>query len=68
MVARGGPGGTPIDLAPVPANLVQKTYKATGDLTLRGKTKSVTFDLTADAPTQDDVDAATGRIVRRSGD
>ncbi len=37
----------PIDLAPVPADLVQKTYTATGDLTLHGKTKSVTFDLTA---------------------
>lgn len=38
---------SPIALAPVPANGVQKTYKATGDLTLHGTTKSVTFDLTA---------------------
>jgi polyisoprenoid-binding protein YceI len=37
----------PIVLASVPANGVQVTVKATGDLTLRGKTKSVTFDIVA---------------------
>ena len=38
---------TPIDLGSVPANGQQVTVKATGDLTLRGKTKSVTFDIVA---------------------
>jgi polyisoprenoid-binding protein YceI len=38
---------SPIDLGTVPANLKQVTVKATGDLTLRGKTQSVTFDIIA---------------------
>jgi polyisoprenoid-binding protein YceI len=37
----------PIELGSVPANGVQVTEKATGDLTLRGTTKSVTFDIIA---------------------
>ena len=37
----------PIELGSVPANGEQVTVKATGDLTLRGKTKSVTFDIIA---------------------
>lgn len=37
----------PITLASIPADLVEVKTKATGDLTLRGQTKSVTFDLTA---------------------
>lgn len=38
---------SPIDLGTVPANLKQVTVKATGDLTLRGKTQPVTFDIVA---------------------
>jgi polyisoprenoid-binding protein YceI len=38
---------SPIDLGTIPANLKQVTVKATGDLTLRGKTQSVTFDIVA---------------------
>ena len=38
---------SPIVLDRVPANGVQVTTKATGDLTLRGKTKAVTFDIVA---------------------
>jgi polyisoprenoid-binding protein YceI len=38
---------TPIDLGSVPANGERVTVKATGDLTLRGKTKPVTFDVIA---------------------
>jgi polyisoprenoid-binding protein YceI len=38
---------SPITLASIPADLVEVKAKATGDLTLRGVTKSVTFDLTA---------------------
>jgi polyisoprenoid-binding protein YceI len=38
---------SPIDLGSVPANGKQVTEKATGDLTLRGKTQSVTFDIVA---------------------
>jgi polyisoprenoid-binding protein YceI len=37
----------PIELAQIPQNLVKITEKATGDLTLRGKTRSVTFDVVA---------------------
>ncbi|MGZ4801952.1 MAG: YceI family protein [Acidimicrobiia bacterium] len=37
----------PIELGSVPANGKQVTVEATGDLTLRGKTKSVTFDIVA---------------------
>ncbi len=37
----------PIQLSSVPANGVQVTAQATGDLTLHGVTKSVTFPLTA---------------------
>jgi polyisoprenoid-binding protein YceI len=36
----------PIVLASIPAEGVQGTTKATGELTLRGTTKTVTFDLT----------------------
>jgi polyisoprenoid-binding protein YceI len=36
----------PIELASIPAEGVQGTTKATGELTLRGTTKTVTFDLT----------------------
>jgi polyisoprenoid-binding protein YceI len=38
---------SPIDLGAVPPNGKQVTVKATGDLTLRGKTRSVTFDIVA---------------------
>jgi polyisoprenoid-binding protein YceI len=38
---------SPITLASIPADLVQVKEKATGDLTLHGVTKSVTFDVTA---------------------
>lgn len=38
---------SPITLASIPADLVQVKAKATGDLTLHGVTKSVTFDVTA---------------------
>jgi polyisoprenoid-binding protein YceI len=38
---------SPITLASIPADLVTVKAKATGDLTLRGVTKSVTFDVTA---------------------
>jgi polyisoprenoid-binding protein YceI len=37
----------PITLASLPANREEVTVKATGDLTLKGKTNAVTFDLTA---------------------
>jgi polyisoprenoid-binding protein YceI len=37
----------PIALSNIPQNLVKITEKATGDLTLRGKTRSVTFDVVA---------------------
>ncbi len=38
---------TPIELGSVPADGEEVTHTVTGDLTLRGVTKSVTFDLTA---------------------
>ncbi len=38
---------TPIDFGGIPADGASITAKATGDLTLHGTTKSVTFDLTA---------------------
>ncbi len=38
---------TPIDLGSVPADLVEITSEATGDLTLRGTTEAVTFELKA---------------------
>jgi polyisoprenoid-binding protein YceI len=38
---------SPIELASIPQNLVEVTEKATGDLTLRGKTRPVTFDVIA---------------------
>ena len=38
----------PIDLGSLPADGTTATYKATGDLTLRGVTKSVTVTLTAE--------------------
>jgi polyisoprenoid-binding protein YceI len=37
----------PVDLGAVPADGVEATYTVTGDLTLRGVTRSVTFELTA---------------------
>lgn len=37
----------PIDLGSIPAAGVQKTFQATGELTLHGVTKTVTFKLTA---------------------
>jgi polyisoprenoid-binding protein YceI len=36
-----------IDLGSIPAEGVQKTYQATGELTLHGVTKTVVFDVTA---------------------
>src|SRR6478672_6892087 len=38
---------SPIALTAIPQDLVKVTEKATGDLTLRGKTRSVTFDVVA---------------------
>ncbi|MEA2235185.1 MAG: hypothetical protein QOD83_5001 [Solirubrobacteraceae bacterium] len=38
---------SPLAISTVPADKVELTFKATGDLALRGTTKSVTFDLTA---------------------
>jgi polyisoprenoid-binding protein YceI len=38
---------SPIDLGSIPANGKQVTVKATGDLTLHGKTNPVTFDIVA---------------------
>jgi polyisoprenoid-binding protein YceI len=38
---------SPIDIGSIPADQQQISVKATGDLTLHGVTKSVTFDLTA---------------------
>ena len=38
---------TPIDLTAIPDNLVQVTVKATGNLTLHGTTKTVSFDVIA---------------------
>ncbi len=38
---------TPINLAPVPANGVKKSYSAAGKLTLHGTTKTVTIPITA---------------------
>jgi polyisoprenoid-binding protein YceI len=39
---------SPISLSPLPAEGVIKTYSATGQLTLHGHTRSVTFPLTAE--------------------
>ncbi len=39
---------SPIDLAPLPATGVSKSYTATGKLTLHGATRTVTFTLTAE--------------------
>ena len=39
---------SPIDLAPVPAVGVIKSYTAHGNLTLHGTTRAVTFTLTAE--------------------
>jgi polyisoprenoid-binding protein YceI len=39
---------SPIDLAPLPATGVIKSYTATGKLTLHGTTRTVTFTLTAE--------------------
>jgi polyisoprenoid-binding protein YceI len=38
---------SPIALPSIPQDLVKITERATGDLTLRGKTRSVTFDVVA---------------------
>jgi polyisoprenoid-binding protein YceI len=38
---------SPIELGALPADQTQSTYKATGDFTIHGVTKPVTFDLTA---------------------
>ena len=38
---------SPIELSSIPENLVEVTEKATGDLTLRGKTRPVTFNVIA---------------------
>jgi polyisoprenoid-binding protein YceI len=42
---------SPIDLAPLPATGVVKSYTATGKLTLHGTTRTVTFTLTAERGT-----------------
>ncbi len=44
---------TPIDLAPLPAAGVIKSYTAHGKLTLHGATRAVTFTLTAERGTKD---------------
>lgn len=44
----------PIDLAPLPAAGVIKSYTATGKLTLHGATRTVTFTLTAERSTAKD--------------
>jgi polyisoprenoid-binding protein YceI len=45
---------SPIDLAPLPAAGVIKSYTATGKLTLHGATRTVTFTLTAERSTAKD--------------
>jgi polyisoprenoid-binding protein YceI len=45
---------SPIDLAPLPATGVIKSYAATGKLTLHGATRTVTFTLTAERRTAKD--------------
>ena len=45
---------SPIDLAPLPATGVIKSYTATGKLTLHGATRTVTFTLTAERRTAKD--------------
>jgi polyisoprenoid-binding protein YceI len=45
---------SPIDLAPLPATGVIKSYTATGKLTLHGVTRTVTFTLTAERGTAKD--------------
>jgi len=45
---------SPIDLAPLPATGVIKSYTATGKLTLHGATRTVTFTLTAERSTAKD--------------
>jgi polyisoprenoid-binding protein YceI len=45
---------SPIDLAPLPATGVIKSYTATGKLTLHGATRTVTFTLTAERGTAKD--------------
>jgi polyisoprenoid-binding protein YceI len=44
---------SPIDLAPLPAVGVIKSYTATGKLTLHGATRTVTFSLTAERTAKD---------------
>ena len=48
----------PIDLGAIPANGVQRTFRATGTLTLHGVTKTVTFTLTSQY---------TGSVVQVAG-
>jgi len=48
----------PIDLGAIPANGVQRTFRATGTLTLHGVTKTVTFTLTGQY---------TGSVVQVAG-
>jgi polyisoprenoid-binding protein YceI len=48
----------PIELGSIPAAGEQRTFRATGDLTLHGVTKSVTFELTGQL---------TGSIVQVAG-
>jgi polyisoprenoid-binding protein YceI len=48
----------PIELGSIPAEGEQRTFSATGDLTLHGVTKSVTFELTGQL---------TGSIVQVAG-
>ncbi len=50
---------TPIALAPVPADGAQKTYNATGKLTLHGTTQTITFPLNA---------RRTGNVIAVQGD
>ena len=45
---------SPIDLAPLPASGVIKSYSATGKLMLHGTTRAVTFTLTAERSTTKD--------------
>jgi polyisoprenoid-binding protein YceI len=45
---------SPIDLAPLPATGVIKSYTATGKLMLHGVTRAVTFTLTAERSTAKD--------------
>ena len=52
---------SPIDLAPVPAAGVIKSYTAHGKLTLHGTTRAVTFTLTAERRRQERGPDRSGR-------